>query len=133
MKIEFFANMAPPTCTHQQKKVAVRNGKPVLYEPPELKEARAKLMAHMAQHRPEVKMQGALQLVTKWCFPIKGKHKNGEYRTSRPDTDNLQKLLKDVMTDLHFWEDDAQVASEVAEKFWADVPGIYVSVEEVRR
>lgn len=131
MKIEFFMHMDPPTCTHQQKKVAVRNGKPVMYEPPDLKEARAKLKAHLAPHRPEDKMQGAIRLVTKWCFPLSGQHKDGEYRTSRPDTDNLQKLLKDVMTDLHFWVDDAQVASEVAEKFWAERPGIYISIDEV--
>ena len=27
-----------------------------------------------------------------------------------------------------FWLDDAQVASEVAEKFWADIPGIFVQI-----
>ena len=44
--------------------------------------------------------------------------------------DNLQKLLKDVMTECHFWMDDAQVASEIAEKFWVHTaPGIYVEVQ----
>ena len=33
------------------------------------------------------------------------------------------------MTRLRFWRDDAQVASEIAEKFWSDVPGIFVRVE----
>ena len=33
------------------------------------------------------------------------------------------------MTRLGFWHDDAQVASEVAEKFWADVPGVFIFVE----
>ena len=32
------------------------------------------------------------------------------------------------MTDLRFWGDDAQVASEVTEKFWADIPGIFVQI-----
>ena len=41
------------------------------------------------------------------------------------------KLLKDIMTELHFWKDDAQVASEVTEKYWADIPGIYVKVESL--
>jgi Holliday junction resolvase RusA-like endonuclease len=131
MKTDFFLHMDPPTCTHQQKKVTVRNGKPIMYEPPELKEARAKLMAHLGQHVPERKLEGAVRLVTKWCFPIKGKHKNGEYRTSKPDTDNLVKLLKDVMTDLGYWKDDAQVCCEIIEKFWADRPGIYVVMEEI--
>lgn len=72
-----------------------------------------------------------MRLITKWCFPCSGNHKDGEYRATKPDTDNLQKLLKDCMTDTGFWKDDAQVASEIAEKFWADNPGIYISVEEL--
>ena len=40
----------------------------------------------------------------------------------------MQKLLKDCMTVTGFWLDDAQVASEVAEKFWADIPGIFVQI-----
>ena len=39
--IEFFLPMEKiPTTTHQQKKVNVRNGKPIFYEPEELKNAR---------------------------------------------------------------------------------------------
>ena len=60
-----------------------------------------------------------------------GLRPGGEYRTSKPDTDNLVKMLKDVMTELGFWKDDAQVASEVIEKYWAQIPGIYVKVENV--
>lgn len=127
---EFFMPMIPPTCTHQQKQVTVKNGKPIFYEPAELKAARAKLQANLAKHVPAEIYMGAIRLVTKWCFP-KGKHPDGAYKTTRPDTDNLQKLLKDVMTDLKFWKDDALVASEIIEKFWAGVPGIYIKIEEV--
>ena len=130
MKIEFFMAMDPPTCTHQEKQVRVVNGKPVFYEPPELKRARQKLIGHLARYKPPKELSGALELVTKWCFP-RGKHRDGEYRTSRPDTDNLQKLLKDCMTQCGFWIDDSLVASEIVEKFWAEVPGIYVRVESL--
>ena len=127
-RIRFFLSMIPPTVTHQEKKTAVVKGKPVYYEPPELKDARAKLRAYLSSHAPSQPMNGALRLLVKWCFSIKGNHKDGEYRTSKPDTDNLQKLLKDVMTACGFWHDDAQVASEIIEKFWADIPGIYIEV-----
>lgn len=30
-----------------------------------------------------------------------------------------------------FWTDDALVASEMCEKFWADVPGIYIRIEKL--
>ena len=128
--IQFFMPMIPPTVTHQEKQVAVVDGKPRFYEPEELKAARAKLRDSLAAHRPEREMEGGVRLVVKWLFP-RGTHPNGSYRITKPDTDHLQKLLKDVMTQLHFWKDDAQVASEISEKFWAEVPGIFIRVEEL--
>ena len=128
--VQFFMALVPPTVTHQEKKVRVVKGKPIFYEPSELKAARAKLMSYLAKYKPVETLEGALQLCCKWCFPLdKGKrHRDGEYKTSKPDTDNLQKLLKDCMTDLGFWVDDAQVASEIVEKFWSSVPGIFVQI-----
>ena len=129
--MQFFIAMVPPTVTHQEKQVRVVKGKPIFYEPAALKVARAKLMGRLAKYKPVEPLEGALQLVCKWCFPLDkgGRHRDGEYKTSKPDTDNLQKLLKDCMTDLGFWMDDAQVASEIAEKFWAAVPGIFIMLE----
>lgn len=129
--IEFFLPMLPPTKTHQEKQVRVVKGKPQFYEPAELKAVRAKLKAHLAKYVPERKYTGAVRLMVKWCFPITDKHQNGEYKTTKPDTDNLQKMLKDVMTDLGYWTDDALVASEIIEKFWAKIPGIYIAIEEL--
>lgn len=131
MRIEFFLPMTPPTVTHQQKKVHVVNGKPIHYEPARLAAARTKLTAYLGKHAPERKMAGAVRLAVKWCFPAKGKHRDGDWKVTRPDTDNLQKLLKDCMTAVGFWEDDAQVCSEIIEKFWAEVPGIYIFAEEL--
>jgi Holliday junction resolvase RusA-like endonuclease len=35
------------------------------------------------------------------------------------------------MTKLGFWTDDALVASEIIEKFWAEIPGIFIRIEEI--
>ena len=75
-------------------------------------------------------MKGPVRLVVKWCFP-RGRHKDGSYKITKPDTDNLNKMLKDVLTELGYWDDDAQVASEIIEKFWADIPGIYIDIYEL--
>lgn len=131
MKTEFFLHIIPPTTTHQEKQVTIKNGKPQFYEPDDLKAARAKLTAYLAQHIPEEKYTGALRVITKWCFPITGKHKDGEWKITKPDTHNMNKLPFDIMTDLGYWTDDAIVASEIIEKFWAKVPGIYISIEEL--
>ena len=122
--------MNPPTATHQEKQVRVVNGKPVFYEPQELKTARQKLMDNLAAFRPAAPYVCGVRLITKWCFP-RGSHADGEWRITRPDTDNLQKLLKDCMTRCGFWEDDALVASEIVEKFWTEIPGIWIRIEEL--
>lgn len=132
MEIQFFMPMNPPTVTQQQHRVGKgKNGKPVFYDSPELSEAKAKLTAYLAKHIPEQPFTGAVQLIVKWCFPVSGSHSDGEYKTTKPDTDNLQKALKDIMTKLHFWKDDALVASEVVEKFWSDTPGIWIGIREI--
>ena len=55
----------------------------------------------------------------------------GQWKITPPDTDNLIKLFKDCMTRTGWWLDDAQVCSEITEKFYADRPGIYVRVERI--
>lgn len=126
---EFFMAIIPPTKTHQEKQVRIVKGKPIFYEPAELKAVRAKLEAHLAKHVPEQKYTGAVRLLTKWCFPITGDRNDGQWKTTKPDTDNMVKTLKDVMTKLGYWTDDSLVASEIIEKFWATVPGIYIKIE----
>lgn len=130
MTNEFFMAMEPPTATAQEHKVSVVNGKPVFYDPPEVKRARRKLTACLIMHKPEKPLESGCRLLVKWCFP-RGKHRDGTYRITKPDTDNLQKLLKDCMTAAGFWQDDALVASEIVEKFWAEIPGIYIRIEEL--
>ena len=130
MKTEFFMAMIPPTATHQEKKVKMVNNKPVFYEADELKTARQKLLAHLSRYAPKQPYDCGVRLVTKWCFP-RGKYLDGSYKLSAPDTDNLQKLLKDCMTKAQYWTDDALVASEIVEKFWAERPGIYIRIEEL--
>ena len=122
--------MEPPTVTHQEHKVTIVNGKPVFYDPPELIAAKEKLIGNLYKYRIMEPYRTGVRLITKWCFPKK-EHKDGEYRITKPDTDNLQKMLKDCMTLVGFWKDDALVASEITEKFWAKTPGIYIRIEEL--
>lgn len=130
MTTEFFMAMMPPTVTAQEHKVTVIKGKPVFYDTPEIKNAKDKLIANLMKYKPQNCYECGVRLVTKWLFP-KSNHLNGEYRITKPDTDNLQKMLKDCMTMCNFWKDDALVASEFVEKFWADIPGIYIKIEEL--
>ena len=78
-------------------------------------------------------MSGPIELKVTWLFPRGKNHKHLEWRVTKPDTDNLEKLLKDCMTELGFWKDDAQVVREVVEKLWSDEPtGIALEIEILR-
>lgn len=125
--------MKIPSVTNQMHRVAPRgkSQKPIFYDSPELADARQKFVAHLSGQKPDEPMKGPVALRTVWCYPAEGKHYDGEYKTTKPDTDNLVKLFKDCMTKVGFWKDDAQVAYEVIEKRYCDHPGIYVEAWEI--
>ena len=124
-----FLPIDPPRTTHQQKKVAVVHGKPVIYQPSRLKNAVSVLGWSLAPHKPKEPLKGPLALVVRWKFH--GQKKKPGWKVTRPDTDNLQKALKDEMGKLGFYQDDAQVVHEECEKVWADVPGIEIKLWEL--
>ena len=126
----FFMAFEPPTATQQEKKIRVRNGKPFTYPDERWERARDALWAQLEPHRPQTPTTRAVVLDVTWCFP-KGGHADGAPHTDKPDTDNLQKGLKDVMTKLGWWEDDCQVFSERATKIHSRIPGIRIDIEEV--
>lgn len=130
--MNFFMIMHPPTSTAQMKQVKVINNRPVFFAQASVKCAQEKLIAGLMPHKPEKPMTGPIALSVLWLFPRGKSHRNGEWRITKPDTDNLQKLLKDCMTQCSFWKDDAQVVREQVEKRWSDEPcGIYIEVSEL--
>lgn len=131
MRYDFFLAMRIPNVTHQQKKIAVKNGKPLVYEDARLKDARQKFLAYLAMHKPKKMMTGPVSLRTSWLYEPTGKHKPGEFKTTKPDTDNLLKLFKDCMTQVGFWKDDAQVCCEYTEKLYWTLTGIHVIVADI--
>ena len=129
--ISFLMEMEPPSTTEQERRVRIIRGRPIFYDPPKIKKAKADLTNHLITHIPDNPMEGPLTLTTIWYFPKGNSHRDGEWRTSRPDTDNLQKLLKDCMTKIGFWRDDSQVCREWIEKHWSDSPGIFIKIEKL--
>jgi Holliday junction resolvase RusA-like endonuclease len=129
--MEFFIDMVPPTVTAQTRRVTFQGGKPHFYQTKQLKDAKELFCIELMRHRPDQPLQGAVRLHVTWMFPTKT-HKEGEWRITRPDTDNLQKLLKDCMTETGYWKDDSQVAVECIGKMWVrSRPGIQIKAEEI--
>jgi len=130
MKIDL--HLIPPTATSQENKTAVVNGRIMHYKSKGAKQTFATLTAALAPFRPDQPLDGPIRLVTLWRFPRGKSHRDGEWRISRPDTDNLQKALKDVMTRLGYWTDDSRVCCELVSKIWSDDPGIEITCEPIR-
>lgn len=131
-EISFFIPLKKvPTTTHQMKRVAIQKGKPIFYEDEKLKSVRSLFIGHLAKYAPKEKLKGAIQLHVMWLFKETKKNKSGDFKITKPDTDNLNKLLKDCMTTCKFWNDDAQVAVEHIEKRYNDIPGILITINQL--
>ena len=140
MNIKFFLNFEPnpPTVTHQEKKVRVVSGRPVFYMPPELASARALLAAKLRPFAPKEPLDGPVRLSVSWVFrsPQGWRGPLPAYKVTKPDTDNLQKMLKDVMTQCGFWKDDAQVCMEQIVKYIFPATakhGIFIDISTLER
>lgn len=131
--MKFTLHIDPPRTTAQQHRFGGfgRNGRAILYDGAKLRDARNTIAGALIPHAPAEPAQGAIALTVRWFFPTKERRKQGRWKTTRPDTDNLQKLFKDEMTRAGFWRDDAQVAVEHIEKYWAAEGHIDVTVFEM--
>lgn len=129
VKLEFFMAMDPPRTTAQTAKSRTsKNGKYMRYKGKKLKDAERQLCLALEEHRPEEPAKGPVRLEVIWVF--RQQRKTLKPKTTRPDTDNLQKLLKDCMTKCQFWADDALVYDEHVSKYWGPEPGIYIKIKE---
>jgi Holliday junction resolvase RusA-like endonuclease len=136
MKIEFFHPCNPPKATAQQRRHS-RSGH--TYLPAGAAKASATLQAIFEQKRPETPICGPLELHLYWTWQHPKKSNGGPNpakfeplpKTTRPDLDNLAKLALDAMTRAGYWHDDSQVVRLVTEKWYSDMPGIAVRVEQI--
>ena len=117
--------------TAQQKGVTVRNGKPYFYEKAEVKALRHRLYYLCKPHRPPQPFQGAVRLKVIFYYQTKNKKQIGQFKTTRPDLDNLNKLLWDVLTDTGFFQDDSQIAIFEARKGYGTEDKIRIEIEEI--
>lgn len=123
--LRFHLPIDPPRTTPQTRRFT-RYG---TYEPTALRDAKALIETALLPHRPAVPLYGALRMDVRWVFRTEVKSRVGAWKTTRPDTDNMVKLLKDCMGRMRFFQDDAQVCDERCRKQWGREPGIWVELE----
>lgn len=118
----------PPRSTAQQHLIT-RSGRVV----PGKKVTAAKqvLEGRLAAHVPAEPFTGPLSVSTVWCWSRTAGKTQQAWKTTRPDLDNLAKLLLDTMTQLRFWKDDALVVQLIMTKIWNPEPGIKISIQQM--
>ena len=118
----------PARVTHQS---GTRYANRRTYKTKSLTDWEERLKEGLEAYRPKKPLTGPVLLQVTWGFKAKTKKDLFTYKLTRPDTDNMQKTLKDVMTVMGFWKDDAQVAHEICKKMWVDKPGIVIRIREL--
>ena len=131
MRDQFYLHFdTMPSGTAQQKGVRIVHGKPMFYEKSEVKTARQMFTLELKPHAPEKPSDKPIKLTVWFAFDTKNKKLWGQYKPTRPDTDNSLKLLKDCMSGL-FFKDDSQVVEETVIKTYAEKATIMIRWEEV--
>jgi len=133
MMIEFFHPFTPPKTTNQQRRQSAAGG--YLHDAGRV--AKATWQAVLEKYRPETPLAGPLRLEISltWPHTIKSEkraRKRGAGavpKTTRPDGDNLIKMIKDVMQKLEYFPDDARVYDEHVTRWHGDYPGVFVRLE----
>ena len=128
--IRFTIPIDPPTVTFQDKCLGVRYGKPYMYESQKLKDAKAMIRAHVGKYKPAEPMKGPLKLSVYWVFRYTKASKE-QWMVRKPDLDNLNKMLQDVLQDLQFFDDDSQIVILQAVKTRFKKPCISVELLEL--
>lgn len=124
-----------PKGTAQQKGEAIRykNGAPYIqhYRKDKVNAMRQEFIYKLKKNAPRNPAAGAVGLTVIFCFDIKNPKLWGQYKTTRPDADNIIKELKDAMTACRFWNDDSQVAKLRIIKLYGPAAYITVKVEDL--
>ena len=137
----------PPTVTSQEKgetikyKWIVRNGKRVSipyihhFEKPEVARARSfytgRILIEMKKNKLKPpRFEGPCRGKIIFGFKARRKKNIGKLKDTKPDCDNMNKLLQDVLADLEFFEvGDQQVGDLRVIKKWSEAPFISIEIE----
>lgn len=131
----------PPRQTHQSRLRAYRIGKfcrIVKAKPDAATEAlgqsiTAQLLTLRKGQRFLFPQPHAVHCSITWAFPFPSAvkaadRKHPQWRTQRPDLDNLSKTILDALTDAGAWEDDAQVSLLTLAKFNSPSPSVSITI-----
>lgn len=130
-KEHFFMKCAKlPNGTAQTRRISSVRGRIRTYPSDSYASAKKQLKVMLKRHVKSFPYSGPVSLEVAYRYETSVKKNHYKFKTTRPDGDNLLKVLKDCMTELGFFFDDSQVCYETICRYW--VPkgegGIYITI-----
>lgn len=98
-------------------------GHVTFYTKQKVKDALEEYREKLQPYKLPKPLQGALQVNVRFYY--KGK---GVWKDTRPDLDNMVKLLLDAMTQEGFWEDDGQIVMLSMAKMYGEDDGVEIGI-----
>ena len=148
MKIRLQLTDNPPTVTSQEKgetikyKWIFRNGKRISvpyihhFEKPEVARARSlytgRILIEMKKNKLKPpRFEGPCRGKIIFGFKARRKKDIGKLKDTKPDCDNMNKLLQDVLADIGFFKvGDQQIGDLRIIKVWSEEPFIEIEIQE---
>lgn len=134
-ELSFRIDCIPPTATAQQKGAFVCGGHVRFFKKRKVRESENFLAALLSMYAPDVPFAEPVVVEARWTFPWRKSERKKVVKagvpvphTSRPDLDNLEKNLLDVLTRLNFWTDDSLAFDKRTSKWWGPKPGIDIRI-----
>jgi Holliday junction resolvase RusA-like endonuclease len=132
-----FENGLPRT-TSQQKGDAIRTnalGQKYIhhYRKAKVQNFRTMVGYQLKRYAPAKPSEAPIRLTVFVGFDVKNAKLWGQYKTTRPDGDNYIKEIKDVMTRLGFWLDDAQVVDERIVRHYSEKGTITIQIDDLKQ
>ena len=124
----------------QRHRTFMKNGRRINVDPS--KADKADFLIQALNHRPEQPITGPIRLTVLFAMPRpKSHYRTGKFKTilkpsaphrhtSKPDLDNMIKLVKDALNGV-FYKDDSQICIITANKTYSNTPQTIVYIEEV--
>lgn len=94
------------------------------------------LWSMLELHRPDTPYSTPVKLSTVWVWPWrknepkKNRVDGLKWKDTKPDVDNMLKIMLDVMTRLGYWADDNVVQLGHVYRFWGERPGIHIQITD---
>ena len=124
MKIEFTHACKIPSSTAQQRRMTARGG----YLAPRTAQAKAFWQALFEKHAPDRPLQGPLSVIVLFYY-LRSKGSKSQFKTTKPDLDNLMKMAQDAMECTGYFNNDSHIAILSLGKYNTDdFEGVQASV-----